>query len=417
MQRLLLALILSLLPSLARSADHYYLARVLVTGSERYRQEDLVRATGLTIDSQVTVEDLQNAANRLGESGAFATVEYLFKPATGTKGVEADFQVTDAEKFLPAAFENFVWFSDSELQQAIHQLVPLYNGQIPASGAMSDQVESALGKILAARGLPSDVTYMLAAEFGQLPSIYKFRIANANLKINSVTVSGSTHMLPDQLAKSIASLKNTAYLRSDVAKVLEKNLTPLYLQHGFLKFAISDIKPKLLNSELVDVEVVVAEGDQYKLGGVTWSGNTLITSDELSKHITIKPGAPVNAVQLDNDLAQVKKLFGKFGREAVIIHSNPTFSNGTVAYSFEIIEGELYHMGKVEIEGLDPEQTRKLIQSWKLPEGEPYDNTYVIKFLANAVFKVPAHNWEWMSFEQIDDSQKIVNVRLQLKIE
>ncbi|HKD78788.1 MAG TPA: POTRA domain-containing protein [Candidatus Angelobacter sp.] len=417
MRPLFFALILCLLPSLAWPADHYHLARVVVTGSERYLQEDLVRATGLTVDSQVTVEDLQNAANRLGESGAFATVQYLFKPAMGTKGVEADFQVTDAEKFLPAAFENFVWFSENELQQAIHQLVPLYNGEIPASGSMSDQVESALGKILAGKGLPNDVTYMLAAEFGQLPSIYKFRIANANLKINSVTVSGSTHMLPDQLAKSIASLKNTAYLRSDVAKLLEKNLTPLYRQHGFLKFAISDIKPKLLNSDLVDVEVAVAEGDQYKLEGITWSGNTLVTSDELSKRITLKPGAAVNAVQLENDLVQVKKLFGKFGREGVVINSNPTFSKGVVAYSFEITEGDLYHMGKLEIEGLDPEQTRKLIQSWKLPEGEPYDNTYVLKFLANAVVKIPGHKWEWMSFEQIDDSQKIVNVRLQLKME
>lgn len=416
MRRLLLALI-CLLPLLARSADHYHLARVLVTGSDRYHQEDLVRATGLTVDSQVTVDDLQNAANRLGNSGAFATVQYLFQPATGTKGVEADFQVTDAERFLPAAFENFVWFSESELQEAVHQVIPLFNGQLPASGGMSDEVEAALAKILAAKGLPSDVTYMLAAEFGQLPSVYKFKVINANLKINKVTVSGASHILPDLLAKSTASLKNTAYLRSDVAKVLEKSLVPLYREHGFLKVAISEIKPKLENPELVDVEISVSEGDQYKLGGFSWSGNTLVASDELSKRITLKPGEPVNALQLDRDLAQARKLFGKFGREGVMISPNPTFGNGAVAYSFEVKEGELYHMGKVEIEGVDTDQVRKLIQGWKLGEGEPYDSTYVQQFLAHTVLKVPGHKWQWMTFEQIDDNQKIVNVRLQVKIE
>src|SRR6266705_1850107 len=97
-----------LLPALAGGADRFNLARVLVTGSERYREDALVRATGLIVNTQVTSEDLQAAANRLGNSGAFSSVQFLFKPAIGAKGVEADFQVADAEKLLPAIFENFV---------------------------------------------------------------------------------------------------------------------------------------------------------------------------------------------------------------------------------------------------------------------------------------------------------------------
>jgi outer membrane protein insertion porin family len=416
MQRLLLLLVL-LVPALAGAADHYHLVRVLVTGSERYHEDDLVRATGLKTDSLVTVDDLQNAANRLGNSGAFSSVQFLFKPAIGTKGVEADFQVADAEKFLPAAFENFVWFSDSDLQQAVHQAVPLFNGEVATSGNMSDEVNAALIKLLASKGLPSDVSYMLAAEFGQQPSAYKFKVANANIKIKDVNVSGATHILPELLAKSLAPLKNTDYLRSDVVKVLEKNLVPLYRQHGYLKVTITDVKPKLEQNDLVQVEVAINEGEQYRLAGYTWSGNTLVTSDELSKRITLKEGEPLNAVELERDLAQARKLFGKFGREGVIIDPVPTFNAGTVAYNFNIKEGDLYHMGKLEIEGIDPEQTRKLAQGWKLGEGEPYDSTYVTDFVKHTVLKVPGHKWEWMTFEQIDDTQKTVNVRLQVKIE
>ena len=416
MPRSLLVLV-CLLTSLAHSAERYHLARVVVTGSTRYQQEDLIKATGLTIASEVTADDLQNAANRLGNSGAFATVQYLFKAATGVKGVEADFQVTDAQKFLPAAFENFVWFSESDLQTAVHQFVPLFNGQIPASGGMSDEVESALGKILAAKGLPSNVDYMLAAEFGQEPSVYKFKIINANLRIKDITVSGTVHMLPDLLTKSTAPLKNTAYLHSDVAKVLEKTLVPLYHEHGFLKFTIKGIQAKLTSPEQVDVEVAVTENDQFKLDNFTWSGNTLVKSEELSKRITLKPGEPVNALQLERDLAQARKLFGKFGREGVIITPNPTFNGSSVSYTFEVKEGELYHMGKVEVEGIDSEQTRKIAQAWKLGEGEPYDNTYVQEFLSHIQIKSPGHKLQWTTFEQIDDNLKVVNVRLQIKIE
>ena len=416
MRRFLL-LIVCLLPALAGAADRYNLARILVTGSQRYREDDLVRATGLTVNSQVTSDDLQNAANRLGNSGAFASVQFLFKPAIGAKGVEADFQVADAEKYLPAVFENFVWFSEQELQEAVHQAVPLYTGELPTSGAMSDEVSAALSKFLASKGLPSEISYMLSATFGQLPTAYKFRVADANLKVGDVALVGASHMLPEALAKAVAPLKGTAYLRSDVAVVLEKNLVPIYRQHGYLKFAIAEIKPKVESKDQVTIEVAVNEGDQYRLAGVSWSGNTLLPSDELSRRITLKTGSPVDALQLDRDLAQVRKLFGKFGREAAIIKPVPSFADNTVTYSFQVTEGDLYHMGKLEIEGIEQEQAHKLEQGWKLAEGEPYDNTYIQQFLAHTLLRVPGHKWTWMTFEQIDDAQKTVNVRLQVKIE
>jgi outer membrane protein assembly factor BamA len=417
LMRRFLLVIVCLLPALAGAADRVNLARILVTGSERYREDDLVRATGLTVNTQVNSDDLQNAANRLGNSGAFSSVQFLFKPAIGAKGVEADFQVADAEKFLPAVFENFVWFSESALQEAVHEAVPLYHGQLPTSGNMSDEVSAALSTFLTSKGLPSEISYMLAAEFGQLPTAYKFKVANASLKIRDVTVLGAGHMLPEQLAKSVTPLKGTLYLRSDITTMLEKNLVPVYRQHGFLKFAIGEIKPKVDEKDIVTVEVSVSEGDQYRLAGFSWSGNTLIPSDELSKRITLKTGDPVNAQQLDRDLAQVRKLFGKFGREGVTIDLVPAFNANAVTYNFDVKEGDLYHMGKLEIEGVDPEQARKLAQGWKLGEGEPYDTTYVQQFLAHTVLKVPGHKWTWMTFEQIDDAQKTVNVRLQVKIE
>jgi outer membrane protein insertion porin family len=416
MRRLLL-LIACLLPAMAGATDHFNLARILVTGSQRYGEDDLVRATGLAVNTQVTSDDLQNAASRLGNSGAFASVQFLFKPAVGAKGVEADFQVKDAEKYLPAVFENIVWFSDQDLRDALHQAVPLFKGDIPNSGTMSDDVSAALHKFLASKELPSEISYIMSATFGGPPTAYKFRVADANLKVRDVVLLGVARITPDQLAKAVAPLKGTDYLRSDVAIVLEKNLTPIYQQRGYLKFAITEIKPKVDEKSQLTVEATLSEGEQYRLAGLSWSGNTLISSDELTKQITLKTGNPVDALQLDRDLAQVRKLYGKFGREAVSIKPVPAFANDTVSYAFQVTEGALYRMGKLEIQGVEPEQAHKLEQIWKLAEGQPYDATYVHQFIADTLVKVPGHKWAWKMFEQIDDPQKTVNVRLQIKIE
>ena len=416
MRRLLL-FIACLLPALAGAADHFNLARIVVAGSQRYQPEDVVRATGLTVNTQATADDLQNAANRLGNSGAFESVQFLFKPAVGAKGVEADFQVKDAAKYLPAVFENFVWFTDQELQAAVHQSVPLFKGELPTNGSMSDDVSAALAKFMASKGLPSEISYMMSATFGGPPTAYKFKVTGANLKIRDVVLTGASHMAPEQLAKAVEPLKGTEYLRSDVAVVLEKNLSPIYQQRGYLKFAITDFKPKVDDKSQVTVEAVLAEGEQYRLAGISWSGNTLISSDELAKRITLKTGNPVDALQMDRDLAEVRKLYGKFGREAASIRPVPAFVGDTVNYTFQVTEGDLYRMGKLEIQGVEPEQAHKLEQIWKLAEGAPYDATYIHEFITNTVVKVPGNKWAWKMFEQIDDPKKTVNVRLQIKIE
>jgi hypothetical protein len=43
--------------------------------------------------------------------------------------------------------------------------------------------------------------------------------------------------------------------------------------------------------------------------------------------------------------------------------------------------------------GVEPKQAHQLEKIWKLAEGEPYDATYVQKFMANTVVNVPGHKW------------------------
>jgi hypothetical protein len=404
-----------LLPMLAGAAERYHLVRIQVTGSKRYSQEDLVRATGLSTNSQVTMDDLQNAATRLGSCGVFTSVQFAFKGAAGPKGVEADFAVKDAEKFLPAAFDNLIWFTDEELQQALHQALPLYNGQLPAGGTMVDDVSAALAKLLAAKGLPSEVSYLAGGEIGKPLSSYRYKVENTGLTIGNVHVAGATRMPADLVAKSLTTLPGQEYLRSGLDRSLELSLVPLYRDHGFLKFKIIEVKAALNPSGGVALEVPVSEGEQYRLAGYNWSGSTLISSDELSKQITLKPGEPVNASKLNHDLGEARKLFGKYGREAATITPVPTFAPDTVSYDFAVKEGDLYHMGKLELEGFDAELTRKLNESWKLERGAPYDSTYLKQFLIQTLPLAHGRQRDWVIFEQIDFAQKAVNVRLQMK--
>src|SRR5260221_6713418 len=110
---------------------------------------------------------------------------------------------------------------------------------------MSDEVSAALSKFLASKGLPSQISYILSASFGQLPTAYKFRVADADLKVSEVILVGAAHMLPEALAEAVSPLKGTIYLLSDVAIVLAKDLVAIYRQRGYLKLATAEIKPQV----------------------------------------------------------------------------------------------------------------------------------------------------------------------------
>ena len=106
------------------------LIAIKVTGSKRYPEEAIAAATGLQMGAAVNDDDFKKAARRLGDTGVFTDIAYTFSYSSA--GTKLELHVTDAAKFVPARFEDFVWFSDAELRQRIKQHAPLFDGELPA---------------------------------------------------------------------------------------------------------------------------------------------------------------------------------------------------------------------------------------------------------------------------------------------
>jgi outer membrane protein insertion porin family len=410
---LVFLLLLSFLPAVAE--EHFHLVKVLVSGSTRYQAEDLVRATGLQENSTVTRQQLDGGTKRLADSGVFASVDYLFRPASSGSGIEAQFRVKDADKLLPIEFENFVWWSQEELESALHQAVPLYLGKIGMAGTLADEVSVALGTLLAAKGVDSQVIGQRWAAPGELPSAYRIRIAGGVPKVKDVQLIGANHVSADVLARFVESLRNRDYLRSTVQKEIERTLVAVYLESGYLQFRAGDIHPAIAPDKTLTISIAVSEGTQYKLAGYSWSGNTVVPADRLSQFIMLKPGQPVNLNTLRANLDAARKFMGKFGREAAAINPMPTFAGENVTYRFDVSEGDLYRMGDLEIEGLDAAATQKIRDLWKLGPGSPYDNTYLPEFVKRLILRRQGASFTCEFLEQMDETQKLVNIQLQFK--
>src|SRR5512143_1323184 len=132
-----------------------HLAAVRLTGSQRYTAKDVEAATGLHGGQQVRLQDLIDAARKLGKSGVFLLVDYEF--VSTPAGIEVTFKALDNPELARPQFENLVWLSPEDLDRTIRKRVPLYKGEVPGAGAMSNEIADLLQDSLRERGVVSKI--------------------------------------------------------------------------------------------------------------------------------------------------------------------------------------------------------------------------------------------------------------------
>jgi len=411
---------LSKLPASARQ-----LIAIKATGSKRYSEETIAAASGLQLGTAATEDDFKKAARRLGDTGMFTDIAYSFTYSSA--GTKLEFHVTDADKFVPVRFEDFVWFSDEELLKRMKEHIPLFDGELPLSGRMADEVSDVLQAMLVERAIPGTVEYERTGKSDGPVEAIVYRVSNVVIEIRNVEFNGAGDSELPALKEASRRVFDREYSRTVLNALVEHQLLPVYHARGYLKAAFSAPQPKVVkqpsadneqgvrNLTVVDVTYDVTPGMQYKLKDVEWSGNHEFPTETLDKMVRAEPGKPANTVRINDNLKDIQKLYGSRGYVTATIKANATFDNGasTVLLSLEVNEGSVYHMGELEFRGLDNSLTAKLRNAWKIRPGEVYDATYLSEYLPAAQKLLPPTlDWEVSPHVTANLRDKTVDVDL-----
>src|SRR6201984_3289188 len=162
------------------------LREVRSEGQKKLTEAQIAALTGLQTGSQVGREDLQKAADKLVASGLFAAVKYDFK--TRAEGLTLSFHVTESPR-VPAYYDNFPWFGDSELNDAIRAQLPFFDGTLPEGGNVVDVAADAIHGLLFAHNLDLHAQHQVLANPLADGNIQQFTVEGAGLKIASLSFS------------------------------------------------------------------------------------------------------------------------------------------------------------------------------------------------------------------------------------
>lgn len=391
------SLVLGLLSVLAFSSafaqstasQSYRLATMKFTGLNRFNEAQTGKATGLQTGDSVTQAQLAAAVDKLAKSGAFENVSFRY--STNGNSLNVEFQVVEVSKLLPCVFDNFVWFSDAELDKALRSRVSFYVRGVPESGAASEDVRAALHDMIRANGIPGDVTVIpSSAGLGQPVSAFVYAVTGVAMPIRSVRFAGNAAIPASSLEAASSQILGRDYSVSYVSEFAGAGLVPLYRKQGYLRarFEKPDGKPLRSNGtgpiEEVAVVLSVEEGPEFYWEKAEWTGNRVFSTEELDRLLGMKPKEVANQEKIDAGLTAIKRAYDTRGFIEAAVKPREILDDTArlTTYNVAVDEGAQFHLGMVHFEGLPEVASRELIKSWQLKPGDVYDASYPSAFVS-----------------------------------
>ena len=403
------------------------LARLEFEGLKRYGQDQIVEASELKIGQTVNELLLDEAANRLVQTGFFTNVSYRVRATGGQATVT--FQLEEKiDKGLPVVFDNFVWFSDEELIIVIRHELPSFDGTALEVGNMTENIKTVLQRLLEEKKIPGQIEYMPSADSSGAVVAHVYTIKGVKIPICEVAFSGASAIKDNELRAHSNPIFEDDYSRGIVVGFANITLGDLYRQRGYLRALFGDASVKTMDKvgckNGVAVTLSVVEGLQYSWDKSEWIDNKVLSTQELDSALEMKQGELASITKIEKGMVQVKKAFGKKGYISAALRPIREFDDATrrVTFRFKIIEGAQYRMGVLTIKGLPDETVTHLKSLWKLLPGIVYDASYLEDFIRTVIAKDESlakaragMQGETITSEKQDRQSSTVNVTITFK--
>ena len=168
---------------------------------------------------------------------------------------------------------------------------------------------------------------------------------------------------------------------------LEERVRSSFKNRGYFNAQVKILRIQPSDSIAVPKPVVleadVLEGPLYRLAEIGFVGNHAVSTPALRSGFPLKKGDRFGRDKIASGLDALRDLYVSSGFiDFTAIPDTRNLSNATVILSVSVMEGQQYHMGKLEIFA-KKEVADRLRTEWQLPEGAVFDLTYLDKYIGS----------------------------------
>lgn len=232
---------------------------------------------------------------------------------------------------------------------------------------------------------PSFTTIAIAAVgFAALFSLASICRAQEQMTLRKIEVIGLQRLSASQVIQStglrVGQTVNEAIINAALDKLMKSGL---FQEVSYrVRTAENDL------TVIFDVqEKAGTPGVGDVVGQIQWSGNLVLSNQELATAFVMRSGDPADRAKIDQGIEAVRKAYARKGYvTAQVLESNTRDTTSRrMNLQFTIREGQQYRMGGVIIAGLSPEDTQRLKARWTLASGAVFDDSYLDDYRSTVI--------------------------------
>lgn len=343
-----------------------------VSGVDGYEDYVLTGISGITVGQQITLpgSEITNAVKRYWRHGLFSDVSIGIDSLVGDK---AYLHIYLSLRPRVSAI-NYIGLKKSEREDMENKLGIIKGGQITPN--MIDRAKTLAKKYFDDKGYKN----------AEVRITQRDDVANKNhvildvdidkkekIKVRQIIIDGNGK-LSDKKLKGGFFRKGAFSKTHEVGKFSnflkskkytperweedKKNIVEKYNEYGYRDFEILEDSVWNVDDKHVNIYIKVDEGIKYYLRNISWVGNTVYTTDYLSRLLNMKKGDVYNQKYLNKRLSEDDDAVGNayWNNGYLFYNLQPTEINivgDSIDLEMRIVEGQQAHINRVKINGND----------------------------------------------------------------
>jgi outer membrane protein insertion porin family len=204
-------------------------------------------------------------------------------------------------------------------------------------------------------------------------------------KIKEIRFEGNQSFQAKQLSKLMKTKAQWWFLFGTFKEeVFEKDIERIsfyYQKEGYLDVKVVPEFEYLKDQNQIKILIRVEEGQHYVTGEVKFKGNTLFPESELWQSLEMLPGLTYSQFYVSQDMESIRNFYASEGyiEARVAPDVNLNKETGKVDVVYEITEGELFFVEKIQIRGNTKTRDKVIRRELRIRPGGRFDGKKIEK--------------------------------------
>lgn len=349
----------------------YIVGGVSVVGNNYFSENQIIQLTGLQKGMEITVpsEELSSIVRRLWMQRYFEDVSMEIdhlSPARDSAYLRI--AIIERPRVSRWSFSGVKTAEKKDLQERLN---------LRRGGEFSDYVEKTASDIIkkyfSEKGFLNCKVKAEVQKDTMIRQAIRVNFAidrGEKVKVREIHFIGNEHVGTYKLAKSMKKTKSAKFYNFFKSKKFDpkeypndkKLLISAFNEAGYrdariVKDSLYEIEPGRMG-----IDITIEEGNKYYFRNITWTGNSVYSSDALNQVLAIKPGDTYDVVTMEKRLrgggkqgdADVSKMYRDNGYLFFVINPVETnIQNDSVDVEMRISEGKQATLNNIVINGND----------------------------------------------------------------